>query len=172
MCVSIVLAANLDSEQVKHFGTRVEDLGRLYGYGIGLGRENLLPGAKNQIAGILGTSDVVFEVHDLPEAHCACDIDDDIRISCKLGKKSKFFDFVSEILAYESIKSISVLFFQEELPGNANVRKQMGGYEQFVLFLNRWNTWQVEGFEPTRQAYFIADSSPLMFTFTEKQHSQ
>ncbi len=177
MCISIVFGVNLaqaekSNGQIQEFKNRVEELGRVYGYGIGLGREKLLPRAESEIVRVLAGPQVVFEVHDLPEPHCACDIDHDIRIASKLGEKNRFFDFVRETLEFGNIQSLSVLFFQEELPNENNIRKQMGTYEHFVELLNRWNTWQVEGFEPTRQAYYIADATPLLFTFTNKSFSQ
>lgn len=172
MCISIVLAVNLTKDGAGEFINRVEELGRLYEYGIGIGPEKLLPQARPEIRKALSEPQVVFEIHDLPEPHCACDIDHDIRIGSKLGRKSKFFDFIRETLEYKDIQSLSILFFQEELPGENNIRKQFGTYDDFVDLLNRWNTWQVEGFEPTRRAYFIADAAPLLFTFTDKRHSQ
>ncbi len=172
MCISIVFAANLADGQVNQFTGRVKELGQVYGYGIGLGREKLLPEAEPAIIKALSDPAVVFELHDLPEPHCACDIDNDIRIGSKLGGRSKFFDFVRETLAREEVRSLSVLFFQDELPNDHNVRKQLGTYPDFVALLNRWNTWQVEGFEPVRRAYFIADATPLLFTFRDKSFAQ
>lgn len=169
MCVSIVFGANLADGRVSEFIQRIDELGRVYEYGIGIGQENLLPGAGEKITTALSEPHVVFEVHDLPEPHCACDIDDDIRICSKQGQKSKFFDFIRETLEYEDIQSLSILFFQEELPDEHEARKHLGTYDDFVELLNRWNTWQVEGFEHTRRAYYIADEKPLFFTFIDKK---
>ncbi len=172
MCISIVFAVNLTNGQSGEFADRVRELGRVYEYGIGFGKKSLLPGAEETIVRTLCYPETVFEVHDLPEPHCACDIDHDIRIGSKLGRRSKFFDFVRETLEYGHINSVSVLFFQEELANDSNVRKHLGSYEDFVRLLDRWHTWQVEGFEPTREAYFIAEETPLLYTFTDKKHSQ
>lgn len=172
MCMSIVFGASLAEGCSGEFADRLAELGRVYEYGLGIGREELLPEAGFDIFSVLSEPDVVFEVHDLPEKHCACDIDDDIRIASKLGRKSKFFDLVREVLVNENVQALSVLFFQEILPSPDNVRKQLGSYEDFVTQLNRWNTWQVEGFEPTRQAYFISDGTPFLFTFTNENFSQ
>ncbi|MHB9093076.1 MAG: hypothetical protein ACYC21_00270 [Eubacteriales bacterium] len=172
MCVSLVFAVNVAEDRMEGFKHRAAELGGLYGYGIGFGHENLLSGAKSAIIRVLGNPEVVFEVHDVPEPHCACDIDDDIRIASKTGTKSRFFDFVREIIEHEGLRALTVLFFQEELPGDTNVRKQMGTFEDFIRLLNRWNTWQVEGFEPTRRSFYIADDTPLLFTFTDRKFSQ
>ncbi len=172
MCISIVFALNADKEHAENIRDRVFRLGASYGYGIGLGRDKLLPGAGEEVFRILSEPLVIFEVHDLAEPHCACDIDHDIRISSKLGEQSRFFDFVRETLDSGELKSVSVLFFQDELPTVDNVRKQFGTYEDFVAQINKWNTWQVAEFEPNREAFFIADESPLLFTFTGKRNLQ
>jgi len=172
MCISIVFALNADRQQADAIKERVKQLGESYGYGIALGRDELLPGAGEEIFRILSQPEIIFEVHDLAEPHCACDIDHDIRISAKLDKKSRFFDFVGETIDNRDVDSVSVLFFQEELPNEDNVRKHSGTYEDFVIALNTWNTWQVAGFEPTREAHFITDESPLLFTFTGKRSLQ
>ena len=172
MCVSIVVAANIAGAEAPGFKDRIKELGWGYGYGIGMYLQKLVPAAQEAIIYLLNEPGVIFEVHDLAEIHCACDIEQDIRNGSKLGKPSKFFDFIKEILEYNGLSALSILFFQEQLPEPGNIRKQMGTYQEFVDLLNRWNTWQVEGFEPTREAYFIADDSPLFFIFTEKQHSQ
>lgn len=172
MCVSIVFSLNMADEKLTAFIDRVGELGRVYEYGIGMGRESLFPGAAEAVTRIFADPDVIFEVHDLSEPHCACDIDDDIRNASKMDKKSKFFDFVGEVLGNEGAKSVSVLFFEEKLPDASNTRRQMGNYDDFEELLNRWNTWKVEGFEPTRRAYFIADDTPLLFTFTGSKFSQ
>lgn len=172
MCLSIVMAANLAGAEAPRFKDRVIELGRVYEYGIGMYLQKLVPAAQEAIIDLLHEPGVIFEVHDLAEAHCACDVDQDIRNGSRLGKPSKFFDFVKEILEYKGLSTLSILFFQEQLPEPGNIRKQMGSYGEFVDLLNRWNTWQVEGFEPTRQAYFIADDSPLYFIFTKSQHTQ
>lgn len=172
MCISIVFAVDIDEAGKGQFVERIGELGRLYGYGIGIGSDSLVPEAQQSAIRVLNNPAVAFEVHDLAETHCACDLDQDIRNGSKLGVPSKFFDFVKEILEYRGLFALSVLFFQEEMPGAGNVRCQLGSYGEFVNLLNRWNTWQVEGFEPTRQAFFIADESPLLFTFTDKQYFQ
>lgn len=169
MCVSIVVAVKIGGIQAAQFTERVAELGRVYGYGIGMGSQNLLPEARESIISVLNEPEVIFEIHDLTELHCACDIDLDIRNMSKLDKPSKFFDFIKEIIEYRDVSTLSVLFFQEQLPESGNIRRQLGTYLEFVNLLNRWNTWQVEGFEPIRKAYFIADESPLIFTFTDKQ---
>lgn len=172
MCVSIVFAASLPGDRTEPFVQRVEELGRLYGYGIGMGPEKLVPGVQMDIIRVMYHPDVIFELHDLPEPHCACDIDQDIRIASKLEGKSRFFDFVRETMEFKNIQALSVLFFQEIMPNETTVRKQLGTYEDFVELLNRWHTWQIAGFEPTRQAYYIADESPLLFTFTDIKLTQ
>ncbi len=172
MCISIVFGINSANGECENIRARVEELGRVYEYGIGMGEANLFPAARAGIISIMSRPEVVFELHDLPELHCACDIDHDIRIAGKLGKKSKFFDFVREALEHRGVGSLSVLFFQDELPAGGNIRKHLGTYDEFVNMLNRWNTWQVEGFEPTRGEYFIADASPLLYTFTDKKFPQ
>lgn len=166
MCLSIILAAGVDHAEAAWFVDRVEKLGRVYGYGIGMNQESILPAARESVIKALNNPAVVVEVHDLAEKHCACDIEQDIRNGSKLSKPSKFFDFVSELLEYRGLSALSVLFFQEQLPRPDNIRRHFGTYPEFVDLLNRWHTWQVEGFEPTRQAYFIADESPLLFVFT------
>ena len=172
MCICIVFALNADRQQADAIKERVKQLGELYGYGIAMGRDKLLPGAGEEVFRILSHPEIIFEVHDPAEPHCACDIDHDIRIASKLGEKSRFFDFVGETLDSTDVESVSVLFFQDELPNEDNLRKHSGTYEDFVLALNTWNTWQVAGFEPTREAHFIADESPLLFTFTGKRSLQ
>jgi len=169
MCVSIIFSVKLADGNTDEFEKRVAELGEVYQYGIGIGKEKLHPVVWEGIPEGVSDQQVMFEVHDIPEPHCACDIDDDIRISSKLGRKSKFFDFVREILEFEGIEFISVLFFQEKLPDKNNIREHLGSFNDFVELLNRWNTWQVEGFEPTRQAYYIADDTPLAFIFTGKR---
>jgi hypothetical protein len=172
MCVSIVIGINLADENLENITTRVEELGKSYGYGVGIGYCRLQKDAQDGVIRVMADPQFVFEVHDLPEPHCACDIEQDIRNQNKLGQKSKFFDFVREILEYETLQSTSVLFFQDELPNENNIREQLGSYEDFVQAINRWNTWQVEGFEPTRKAYFIAESTPLFYVFTTKRFLQ
>lgn len=172
MCVAIVVAADIAAEEAARFEERIAELGRVYAYGIGMGSQNLLPAARDSVSSLLNKPGAIFEVHDLAEVHCACDIDQDIRNSSKLDKPSKFFDFIKEILEYSGLATLSILFFQEQLPEPGNVRRQIGTYREFLSLLNRWNTWQVEGFEPTRQAYFVADESPLLYTFTDKHHFQ
>lgn len=172
MCVSIVFGVNLANGKINKFTENVYKLGRAYDYGIGMGRESLLPGAEEAVVNALAGPDVVFEVHDPPEPHCACDIDNDIRTASKLGRRSRFFDFVREVIGLAGVRSVTILFFQEELPDMDNLREQYGSYADFVEVLNRWNTWQVEGFEPTRRAYYIADAAPLLFTFTDRKFSQ
>lgn len=166
MCISIIFAPVIKDEEKDRFRSRIEELGWVYGYGIGMNRENLLPAARDSVMKTLNNPALVFEVHDLAEVHCACDIDQDIRNGSKSAKPSKFFDFIKEILEHRGLAALSVLFFQEQLPEPNNIRRHSGTYREFVNLLNRWNTWQVEGFEPTRQAYFIADESPLLFVFT------
>jgi len=172
MCVSIVFGLNMASTKLTDVTDRVGELGRVYEYGIRIGRKGLFPDDIEAVTRLFADPDVIFEVHDLPEPHCACDIDDDIRSASKMDKKSKFFDFVGEVLGCEGMKSISVLFFEERLPDDSNTRRQMGNYDDFEELINRWNTWKVEGFEPTRRAYFIADDTPLLFTFTGNKFSQ
>ena len=169
MCISIVFAVNLADGKEDDFKGRIYDLGLLYEYGISMGQDSLLAEAEDQIMSVLSDPDIVFEVHDLPEPHCACDIDDDIRLGSKLGKRSRFFDFVRETLEFDGVKSLSVLFFQEEPPDGKNLRTQLGVYEDFVDLLNRWNTWQEAGFEPTRRSHHIAEATPFLYTFTDKQ---
>jgi len=172
MCVSIVFGLNMADTKLTAFIDRVRELGGVYEYGIGLGRESLLPDAAEAVSRLFADPDAIFEVHDLSEPHCACDIDDDIRNANKMDKKSKFFDFVGEVMGYEGAKSVSVLFFEEISPDTSSARRQMGNYDDFEELINRWNTWKVEGFEPTRRAYFIADDTPLLFTFTGNKFSQ
>lgn len=167
MCVSMVFAVSVTKGRSEELKNRVLELGKTYSYGIGIGEENLNMSAREGILRAVPQEAVLFEVHDLPEPHCACDIEQDIRNNSKLGKLSKFFDFVREINEYYEIESISILFFQDELPCKENIRKQFGTLEDFVQLINRWNTWQVEGFEPTRQSYHIAEATPLLFTFTK-----
>ncbi|WP_418792166.1 hypothetical protein [Phosphitispora sp. TUW77] len=172
MCVSIIFAIDADTDSDKDSSTVMKErltlLGESYRYGIGVGRDKLPPGAGEDVLRIFSESEIVFEVHDLAEPHCACDIDHDIRIGSKTGTKSVFFDFVEEVLNIDGLYTMSILFFQEELPTQDNIRKQSGTYEDFVAVLNNWHTWQVPGFEPTREAHFIADESPMLFTFTDK----
>ncbi|MBU7007179.1 hypothetical protein [Phosphitispora fastidiosa] len=172
MCISVVIALNADKQQADAIRERVRQLGESYGYGIAMGKDKLLPGAGEEVFRVLSHPEIIFEVHDPAEPHCACDIDHDIRIASKLGERNRFFDFVGETLDGSDVKSVSVLFFQDELPNGDNVRKLSGTYEDFVITLNTWHTWQVAGFEPTREAHFIADESPLLFTFTDKRSLQ
>ena len=166
MCVSIVIAVNLTAEKIENFKNKIINLTAVYQYGIGIGCGNLHPECGPTINNLMSQPNVIFELHDLPEPHCACDIDDDIRLGSKNGYQSKFFDFVRETLECTEIASMSVLFFQEELPNENNVRKQLGNYEDFVSLINKWSTWQLGALEPTRKAYYIADASPLLYTFT------
>ncbi|PKM80280.1 MAG: hypothetical protein CVU89_14395 [Firmicutes bacterium HGW-Firmicutes-14] len=172
MCISIVFAANIPDTEAGNFKKRIEKLGNLYQYGIGMGEEMLLPGAGPEVKRVLSAPDIIFEVHDLPEPHCACDIDHDIRTGSKLGKMSRFFDFIREVLEYKGLKRLSLLFFQDEFPGADHIREEFGTFDDLADLLNRWNTWQVAGYEPTRRAYYIADESPLLFTVTGKKISQ
>lgn len=169
MCISIIFAANLAETETVAFTEKLEELGKVYNYGIGIGPEKLQPKVSDKLPALLCQPQVLFEVHDLAEQHCACDIDQDIRNGSGTGIRSKFFDFVSEIIQIEKLLSLSVIFFEEELPDATNIRRAMGGISEFVDMLNRWNTWQTERFEPIRQAYEIADSTPLYFTFSEKK---
>ncbi len=168
MCVSIVFALNLTEYDGKVFIEKIKKLGNDYQYGVGIGSEKLHPEIADTVPIILSKPDVVFEVHDMAEQHCACDIDQDIRNGSRTGRKSKFFDFVREIAELDGVSSLSIMFFEEALPDEINIRKHCGSLEEFVELLNRWNTWQVERYEPIRGAYEIADSSPLLYTFTEK----
>lgn len=172
MCISIVFAAQVTNNDQDKFIQRVYELGCSYNYGIGMGEKNLPPAALPGISASLPGAGVIFEVHDRPEPHCACDIDHDIRLGSKLDRRSKFFDFVEEISAYQGLTSLAVMFFQEEKPSEANVRKHLGTYEEFVNLINRWHTWQVAAFEPVREAYYIADESPLLFVFTGPRFTQ
>lgn len=166
MCISIIFGVNLTEDNEESFEKQVMELGSEYQYGIGLGVNNILPDAVPAVKDVMANPFLILEVHDLPERHCACDIDQDIRNGNRNGVKSKFFDFVRELMEIDCVNALSVIFFQEERPTPDNVRKSFGTFEDFVRLLNRWNTWQVEGFEPTRQAYFVSDESPLLFTFT------
>lgn len=168
MCVSVIFAVSLTGSDAKEFKEKIKELGNVYQYGIGIGSEKLHPEVSDKLPKLLSKPQVIFEVHDIPEQHCACDIDQDIRNGSRTGSKSKFFDFVTEIAGSENIKSLAVMFFEEELPNEVNIRKHGGSLEEFVKFLNKWNTWQVERYEPIRGAYEIADSSPLLYTFTGK----
>lgn len=165
MCTSIIFAGRLKEGAAGDFLDKVDELGRKYNYGIAKGIEALLPAAQGGITGVMRSLPAIFEVHDMQEVHCACDIDEDIRTAAKLGRQSRFFDFCREILACPGLEALSVLFFQEILPSDDNVRRQQGPWAEFVTLLNRWHTWQVEGFEPNRGAYLIADESPLLYSF-------
>ncbi|HWI54871.1 MAG TPA: hypothetical protein VNT57_04220 [Desulfobacteria bacterium] len=168
MCMSVVFAVDFKESDENAIKEKVMELGNVYQYGVSIGPENLHPEVKDILPALLSEPQMLFEVHDMPEQHCACDIDQDIRNGSKTGRKSKFFDFVREISESGSITSLAVMFFEEELPDEFNIRKYYGGLEEFVQLLNRWNTWQVERFEPIRGAYEIADSTPMLYTFTEK----
>lgn len=165
MCTSIIFAVKLRGESTAEFTKRVEELGREYEYGIGMGPAGLLPGARGEILAVLEPCQVIFEVHDLQEEHCACDIDEDIRVASKLGGQSEFFDFCREILVFPGLSDLSLLIFQDFLPTETNLRQQQGSYAEFVALVNKWHTWQVEGFEPNRGAYLIVDESPLLYKF-------
>lgn len=168
MCVSVVFAVNVTASDANAFEDKVRQLGNVYQYGVGIGYDKLHPEVKEKLPALLSEPQVIFEVHDMPEQHCACDIDQDIRNGSRTGAKSKFFDFVREIAESASVTALAVMFFEEELPDEFNIRRHFGNLEEFVLLLNRWNTWQVERFEPVRGAYEIADSAPLLYTFTFK----
>lgn len=169
MCISIIFGVNLTNECRDGFIRRLAELGQCYEYGLGIGQGSLLPGSAGEVMEVLKRPMIVFEVHDLPEPHCACDIDHEIRIGAKTGQRSRFFDFIREILGHKEVKSLAILFFQDDLPGGGNIRRQCGTFEDFTDRLNTWHTWQVEGFEPNREAYYIADFSPLLYTFTDSR---
>lgn len=89
MCVSIVVAASLEKAEPNSFEEKILELGRFYGYGIGMGQHNLLPAARESVVRLLNDPELIFEVHDLAESHCACDIDQDIRNRCKEDRSQK-----------------------------------------------------------------------------------
>lgn len=169
MCVAIIFTANVKEDSIEEFSEKVRELGESYQLGICMGLSELHPDSGPVMANLFTEAQVIFQVHDLTERYCACDIDQDIRNGSRNGKTSKFFDFAKELKEISGVASISVLFYQDELPNKETIREKFGSFEEFVKLLNTWSTWQVEGFEPTRQAYFVADSTPLLYTFTDKR---
>jgi len=131
MCLSIVVGAGVAGINAARFKERVAELGRVYEYGVGMSQQSIFPAARESVISMLNETEVFFEVHDLAEAHCACDIDQDIRNGSRLDKPSKFFDFFKEIFDYRGLSALSVLFFQEQLPEPGNIRKEMGTYREF-----------------------------------------
>lgn len=172
MCVSIVFGIKVDDHNICSMERKIKKLGAKYEYGIEHGIEKLEEESQEQIARLFNNYNVIFEVHDLSEPHCACDIEEDIRNGAKLGQPSKYFDFVKETIEAEKVLMMAVLFYQDVKPDVNNVRHNIGNYNEFVKLINTWHTWQVEGFEPNRQAYEIADDSPLIFTFKTREYTQ
>lgn len=167
MCLSIIFGIRTGDGNSEKQKRKVAELADKYAYGLLAGVDKLKPADRDSVANIMKDSSMVFQIHDLPELYCACDIDYDIRNGSKLGTPSKFFDFVREVMETGDIQKIAVLFFEEIKPDDNNVRHHAGDFQDFMGLLNRWHTWQVEGFEPTREAYFIAEETPMLFTFTE-----
>lgn len=169
MCVGIIFNAHVEENSIQSFSDKVRALCDSYQYGICMGAANLHPDASPVVTDLFPGKQVSFQIHDIPELYCACDIDQDIRNGSRNGKPSKFFDFVKELKDSPGVTSFSILFYQDDAPKKETIREKYGSFEEFVNLLNTWNTWQVEGFEPTRQAYFVADASPLLYTFNDKR---
>ncbi|ADG81907.1 hypothetical protein [Thermincola potens] len=165
MCISIVFCVKPEpAANAAEVENSIKRMALNYGYGCGVG----LPALVEKVALLVKDRFPdyrFFEIHDLQEPHCACDIDHDIRIKSKLGERSTFFNLVHDILNFDKVEEFSILFTENEVEEGLTIREDSGGLGAFCERLNNWYTWQVEGFDPIRQAYYIADSSPYLYTF-------
>lgn len=166
MCISMVFCIKA-SQGIDYLGLEKDIVERIFKYGYGSGKG--LTSLKDEVAGLLRENlpdFTFFEVHDLGEPHCACDIDQDIRNKSKIGEESNFFKLVKELLNDERVKHFSVLFADNDYIEGHSIRRETGDFQAFFERLNKWHTWQVEGYEPNRNAYYIADYSPMLYSLT------
>ncbi len=165
MCISIVLCIKPD---VGHdiSAPQVAQIIEGFGYDCSIGSDKLLEEVAELLEQYMPDT-MMIEVHDAEEVHCACDIDQDIRNGSKLEAPSKFFEMLGKVMELQSVQEISVFFAYNDFGEDEEVRCEAGSFGKFCDRLNQWFTWQVPGYEPTRNSFFIAESTPFLFTIVK-----